>query len=142
MADVATRHPAYGGAEARWKRNRAAVKGRDAILAGGEAFLPRPDGETGPEADARYKAYAERAQWYASPERTKNALVGSVFRKGPKIQELPEAVKYLAENADGSGASLEQIGKRVVGGRGRAGVPVMADDQGMGRHGRISAFSG
>lgn len=127
MADVATRHPAYTGAEERWKRNRAAVKGRDAIRAGGEVYLPRPDGEAGPEADARYKAYADRAQWYAAPERTKNALVGAVFRKGPKRQELPAAIAYLAENADGTGASLEQVGKRVVGDQieaGRIGVLV------------------
>lgn len=115
MADVATRHPAYSGAATRWKRNRDAVNGRDAILAGGEAYLPRTSDDTGEAADKRYKAYAERAQWYAAPERTKNALVGSVFRKGPKVQELPSQIDYLIENADGAGASLEQIGKRVVG---------------------------
>lgn len=114
MSDVATKHPEFTAASFRWRRNRDAIKGRDAILAGGEVYLPRPSDDDGTEADKRYKAYAERSQWYAAPERTKNALVGAVFRKGPKVQEIPSQIEYLIENADGSGASLEQIGKHVV----------------------------
>lgn len=114
MADVTTQHPGYSGAVARWKRNRDAVAGRDAIAAGKEAYLPRPDQDKTPEADARYEAFIGRAQWYASPERTSASLVGAVFRKGPKLQELPEAIAYLAENANGAGASLEQMGKAMV----------------------------
>lgn len=113
---VSTTHAEYDAALDTWRRNRDAVAGQETIKKGGDLYLPRPNAEDLSEANrSRYQRYLDRALWYAAPERTKNALIGSVFRKGPEKQELPSQIDYMAEDADGSGVSLEQIGKHVVG---------------------------
>lgn len=113
---VSTQHPAYAAAANIWRRNRDAVAGQDAIKAGATRYLPMPNESDQSDANkARYARYLARALWYAAPERTKNSLVGAVFRKGPEKQELPEQIAYLIENADGAGVSLTQLGKEIVG---------------------------
>lgn len=121
-------HPSYSGATTRWKRNRDAIRGRDAIAAAGDIYLPRPDMDDTKAAAKRFDALIKRAQWYAAPKRTMESLVGAVFRKGPAKQEIPAAMEYLIEDADGAGQSLEQIGKRVLGEQLVAGgVGLLAD---------------
>jgi hypothetical protein len=113
---VSTQHPEYTAHVATWQRNRDAVAGQDAIKAGGTRYLPQPNPQDESDANrARYARYLERALWYAAPERTKNSLIGAVFRKGPQSQEVPTQVEYLIENADGAGVSLEQLGKEIIG---------------------------
>lgn len=113
---VNSTHPQYDAAVKGWERNRDAVAGQDAIKAKGDRYLPRPNADDKSAANiARYDRYLERALWYAAPERTKNSLIGSVFRKGAEKQELGTAIDYLAEDADGAGVSLEQLSKLVVG---------------------------
>jgi len=113
---VSTQHPAYFAAAPIWRRNRDAVAGQDAIKAGAERYLPMPNESDKSDANkARYARYLARALWYAAPERTKNSLVGAVFRKGPEKQELPTQIDYLIENADGAGVSLIQLGKEIIG---------------------------
>lgn len=153
---VSTQHKQYSGSTARWKRNRDAVKGYDAIKMGGETYLPRPNADTGADADKRYANYLSRAMWYASPERTKNSLVGMVFRKGPEKQEIPSQIEYITENATGSGESLEQVGKKVVGEQleaARIGIlvdfpaapadraPTLEDDQSAERRAYLSLYA-
>ncbi|MEI4473562.1 DUF4055 domain-containing protein [Frigidibacter sp. MR17.24] len=125
---VNSTHPLYQAAVDGWRRNRDAVKGQAAIKAGGELYLPKPNAEDESAANtARYERYLERALWYAAPERTKASLIGSVFRKGPEKQELVPQIEYLLEDADGTGTSLEQVCKEVVGEQleaGRIGVLV------------------
>ncbi|KAA0970300.1 DUF4055 domain-containing protein [Aureimonas fodinaquatilis] len=125
---VNSTHPQYDAARDTWRRNRDAVAGQEAIKAGGELYLPRPNAaDASDENRARYDRYLERALWYASPERTKNSLIGAVFRKGPEKQELVPQIEYLAEDADGAGVSLEQLAKHVVGEQlevGRIGILV------------------
>lgn len=113
---VQSLHPAYEAAQDDWQRNRDAVAGQAAIRRGGDRYLPRPNANDTSEANrARYARYLERALWYAAPERTKASLIGSVFRKGPEKQELAPQVEYLLEDADGTGTSLEQVAKEIVG---------------------------
>lgn len=113
---VNSTHPQYDANVLLWERNRDAVAGQDAIKAKGDRYLPRPNAaDVSAENRARYDRYLERALWYAAPERTKNSLIGSVFRKGAEKQELGTAIDYLAEDADGAGVSLEQLSKEVVG---------------------------
>ena len=125
---VNSTHPQYDAALRGWQRNRDAVAGQEAIAKGGEVYLPRPNAsDTSIENIARYRRYIERALWYAAPERTKESLIGAVFRKGPEKQEIPPQIEYLLEDADGTGASLEQLAKEIVGEQlevGRIGVLV------------------
>jgi hypothetical protein len=99
-----------------WRRNRDAVAGQDAIKAGREIYLPKPNAsDTSAANEDRYQRYLERALWYAAPERTLNSLLGSVFRKGPQVQEVPPQIEYMLQNADGGGSSLIQVAKEIVG---------------------------
>jgi len=112
---VSTQHPAYAAAATRWRRNRDCVSGRDAVHAAGKRYLKPLWLDGSEEARDRFESYLDFARWYAAPERTKNSLVGAVFRKGPEKQELPEQIEYLIENADGAGVSLIQLGKEIIG---------------------------
>jgi hypothetical protein len=113
---VKSTHPEYDANRDGWRRNRDAVAGQEAIKAGAELYLPRPNADDVSLANqARYARYLERALWYAAPERTLNSLVGAVFRKGPAKQEIVPQIDYVLEDADGAGVSLEQMGKAVVG---------------------------
>jgi hypothetical protein len=55
----------------------------------------------------RQKEYADGAIVYNFTKRTLSGMVGSVMRKDPE-QEIPDALKYLLEDADGSGVGLWQ----------------------------------
>lgn len=153
---VATEHPDYQKNKAGWKRNRDAISGQEAIKAGRELYLPKPNpADKTKENSARYENYLERALWYAAPERTQNSLVGFVFRKGPEKQVLVPQIEYISEDADGAGVSLEQLCKEVVGellAVGRVGmlvdfpaprgegIPTAEDDMTNARHAHISIY--
>lgn len=116
---ITSRHPYYENHLLRWRRNRDAVKGQDAIHQGGEFYLPNDNEQdqfTDKEGEAlkRYKRYVMRATWTPITAYTKEGLIGAVFRKSGEC-ELPPLVEYLKENADGAGNSLEQIGKYCIG---------------------------
>ena len=125
---VNSTHPSYDASEIAWRRNRDAVSGQDAIRDGGSLYLPRPNAaDTSRENNARYDRYLERALWYAAPEKTKQSLVGFVFSKGPERREIESQIEYLSEDADGAGASLEQLAKEIIGEQltvGRVGILV------------------
>jgi hypothetical protein len=84
-----------------------------------------PDGETGSEGATnlryaneehkgtgtlRYRNYIKRAVYTNFTGRTKNALVGAVFRKDPTIV-VPAGLEYLIDDATGDGLSLNQLAK-------------------------------
>jgi hypothetical protein len=88
-------------------------------------YLPVPDGETGSEGATnlryaneehkgtgtlRYRNYIKRAVYTNFTGRTKNALVGAVFRKDPTIV-VPAGLEYLIDDATGDGLSLNQLAK-------------------------------
>jgi hypothetical protein len=108
-----------------WQQTRDAVSGSVAIKEKRARYLPVPDGETGSEGATnlryaneehkgtgtlRYRNYIKRAVYTNFTGRTKNALVGAVFRKDPTIM-LPDAIAYLMEDATGDGLSLNQLAK-------------------------------
>ncbi|HEY9818185.1 MAG TPA: DUF4055 domain-containing protein, partial [Candidatus Obscuribacterales bacterium] len=61
----------------------------------------------------RYKDYMKRARFLNVTGRTKAALCGAVFRRDPTC-ELPTAIEYLKEDADGAAESLTQVSKRAI----------------------------
>jgi hypothetical protein len=126
---ITTTHPQYSAALERWVKNRDFCKGEMAVKAKGRVYLPDdnekfvnglPTGESvaGPDADPhkyqrQYFNYLKRATLLAIAQHTRNGLVGMVFNE-PPVHDLPVGLEFILENADGSGQSLEQLGKFVV----------------------------
>lgn len=126
-------HPAYEPHERRAARVRDAVAGTDAVKAAKTLYLPHPvagwdklTGDLREEAVERFEAYIARATFLGVTGRTHEGMLGGVFRKTAEV-ELPAAIDYMREDADGSGMALEQFSKLCVSGvmqEGRAGVLV------------------
>lgn len=99
------------------RTTRDACAGSHAVKRAGVRYLPMPSPilstDTTEEIEAktqRYVAYKQRANYINMVGRTKSAMVGAIFRR-PATVELPAAIQYLIENADGGGQSLEQLAK-------------------------------
>ncbi|MDT8372246.1 MAG: DUF4055 domain-containing protein [Gammaproteobacteria bacterium] len=113
---ITSRHPQYELQLTRWRTNRDAVAGQDAIHRAGELHLPDDNNSYNKDREAinRYKRYLARATWTPITSYTKEGLIGAVFRKSG-VSELPEKIAYMNENVDGAGNSLEQFSKHVLG---------------------------
>jgi hypothetical protein len=61
-----------------------------------------------------YFGYLNRAYFLGVTGRTKEAMIGMVFRKPPTMT-LPAQLEAFAEDIDGAGQSLVQISKEMVG---------------------------
>ena len=122
---ASTKNPTYEMYYDTWQQTRDAVKGSVAIKDKRARYLPVPDGETGSEGATnlryaneehkgtgtlRYRNYIKRAVYTNFTGRTKNALVGAVFRKDPTII-VPAGLEYLIDDATGDGLSLNQLAK-------------------------------
>lgn len=122
---ASTKHPSYELYYNTWQQTRDAVSGSVAIKSKKARYLPVPDSETGSEGATnlryaneenkgtgtqRYKSYIKRAVYTNFTGRTKNALVGAVFRKDPVVN-LPVGLDYLEDDATGDGLSLIQLSK-------------------------------
>ena len=122
---ASTKNPTYHMYYDTWQQTRDAVKGSVAIKEKRARYLPVPDGETGSEGATnlryaneehkgtgtlRYRNYIKRAVYTNFTGRTKNALVGAVFRKDPTIV-VPAGLEYLIDDATGDGLSLNQLAK-------------------------------
>ncbi|MEM6903333.1 MAG: DUF4055 domain-containing protein [Pseudomonadota bacterium] len=109
MSDVKTRHPDYEIYRDQWRTMRDVLGGNDAIQAGGTTYLPKLTEQS----EEAYDAYRERAVFYEATGRTRDGLVGMVFRKPPAIE--PNGLDERALNdIDQQGNSLQAVAKRVV----------------------------
>lgn len=109
MTGVATTHPQYAFALDMWAKTRAACAGQEIIKKGRTKYLPG----FVPEDEARYEQYIKRAYFMGVTGRTRDSLIGMIFRK-PPTYNLPLELEALIENIDGSGQSLEQIAKQAT----------------------------
>ena len=107
---VNTLHPEYIAAQQAWLTTRAAAAGQEEIKRHGKTFLPG----FVPDDPARYAQYIKRAYFMGVTGRTKNSLLGMIFRK-PPTYTLPPRVESLLENIDGAGQSLDQVAKEAGG---------------------------
>ena len=87
--------------------------------------MPRPNvSDKSTENELRYKQYLTRAVFYNVTARTLSGLVGQVFSKDPML-DVPPLLDPIVEDSDGSGVSLIQQSKCVLGhvlAQGRAGL--------------------
>lgn len=83
----------------------------------GTVYLPHPnpDDESQDAVDSanRYSSYLTRAVFYDVAGRTLAGLVGQVYANDPEVV-LPEALKQLQLNVDGTGTNLIQSSKETL----------------------------
>lgn len=90
------------------------LDGEIAIKAKGTTYLPSPVGTGDKTADdARYESYKTRAVFYSVAQRTLKGLVGQVMQRDPVI-EVPDPLKFLLDDIDGTGISAEQLAQFAV----------------------------
>lgn len=106
--DVSKNHPQYNLHLPYWEQIRKFVKGMKDV----QEYLQPVTMDTSPEGIERNRMYKERASYTNFSARTRNAFVGSIFRK-PAQFEIPTGLDYLIENANGSGTTLELLSKSV-----------------------------
>lgn len=105
---VSQLHPDYISALPRVKLVRDFSDGDFAVKAG--PYLP---GFVPADKD-RYEKYKERAYVLGFTGRTKESLVGMIFRN-PATIEVPPKMEPILENLDGSGSSIAQVAKLAAG---------------------------
>lgn len=123
------KHPEYEKHVKRWEKVRDCVEGDDAVKErrgtgsdggtllsmAGTRYLPPPNPDDNSlENKNRYVAYRKRANFVNFTGMTKEGMLGMIFRKEPMI-ELPTAIEYLKENADGAGQALNQELRDIAG---------------------------
>ena len=95
---------------------RDACGGDPTVKAKRELYLPADfakDPVTGKYTE-HYIGYINRAYFLGVTGRTKESMIGMVFRKDPTVV-LPPQMEAFREDIDGAGQSLEQISKEMVG---------------------------
>ena len=113
---ASTFHPDYALMAPVVRAVRDACGGDASIKRAREEYLPADfakDATTGKYTD-HYLSYLGRAYFLGVTGRTKESMVGMVFRKPPTV-DVPDRINAMLENIDGAGQSLEQISKEVVG---------------------------
>lgn len=137
MANYSYIKPEYLLAKPAWDLVKDCVAGSKAVKLKALAYLPKPDPTNGSkENNERYLALLKRAMFLNVTGRTRQGLIGAVFRKSAET-DLPTSIDYIQDNASGDGTSLEQLSKMAIGecletGRGGFFVdyPMVGDDSG------------
>ena len=108
-----------------WLDCRTVLDGGRAVKAGGDRFLPQPEGMSA----VAYAAYVKRALFYGATGRTVEALTGAVFRREPTLA-FPQAFEDELADVTLSGVSFQT-----------AAQDVFSRVLGVGRHGILIDFS-
>lgn len=93
----------------RWPLVRDVCSGSEAVKAKKATYLPVPSEAT----SASYANYIQRAKFLNATSRTRNGLVGAVFRTAPTLT-TPAALDYVKQDVDGSGSSIYQQSQAVL----------------------------
>jgi hypothetical protein len=113
---VKTLHPSLT-AERRleWQIMRDAMDGETQIKARGQEYLPMPGGfKAQPDGGtAMYGAYKRRARFPEILAPSVAAMIGIIHGREIKI-EMPDAMQFLWESADGQGLPLEAFHRRIT----------------------------
>jgi hypothetical protein len=113
---IKTLHPALTEERrAEWRLMRDAMDGESVVKARGETYLPKPDGfKNNPQTEAAlYEAYKLRAQFPEILAPSVAAMIGIIHGKEINI-EMPDAMAFLWEDADGNGLPLEAFHRRIT----------------------------
>ena len=110
---IDTQNPTYEKNLSKWILVRDCVEGAKQVRSKGVTYLPNPESDDPQNTSHRYFNLKKRAQFLNVTARTRNAMVGMAFRRTPEIDVT--GIEYILANATGSGTTLEQLGKIVVG---------------------------
>jgi hypothetical protein len=114
--DVDTHHPDMTPERlAEWKLMADAMAGESAMKLAGDTYLQQPTGFAGhgDRGVAAFRLYKGRAQFPEILAPSVAAMIGIVHGKDIAI-EIPPAMEYLLENADGDGLTLESFHRRIT----------------------------
>ncbi|RDC59775.1 hypothetical protein HME9302_00970 [Alteripontixanthobacter maritimus] len=100
---------------AEWQLVRDAMGGEESVKKAAEAYLPMPGGFKAQSDGGRgmYAAYRNRAQFPELLKPSVGAMIGIIHGQEIPI-DMPEAMNYLWEDADGMGLPLEAFHKRIT----------------------------
>jgi hypothetical protein len=101
---VSSEHKQYTANLDKWKLVR------DVISSHVQCYIKSPD-ITDQERTARY---VRDAQFTNFTGRTKNSLVGAIFRRTPLV-DIPLSVEYIEEDVTGSNESIVKLSQEIVG---------------------------
>jgi len=99
---VAFAHPQYQEAREEWRLIRDCIAGEKHIKARGTYYLPKLEDMTPQE----YQDYVDRSVFFNMVGRTLNGMVGTVFRRPPRVNNLPE---FLEPHIDLIGKDLSPL---------------------------------
>jgi hypothetical protein len=99
---VAFAHPQYDEARDDWRMIRDCIAGEKHIKRRGTYYLPRLEDMSQNE----YRDYVDRATFFNMVGRTLNGMVGTVFRRQPRVLNLPTD---LEENSQKIGKDLSPL---------------------------------
>ena len=110
---IDTENKTYTNNLSKWVLVRDCVSGAKQVRSKGVLYLSNPEPNDPDNKSDRYFDFKKRAQFVNITARTRNAMVGMAFRQPPEIDIT--GIEYIEDNATGSGTTLEQLGKVVVG---------------------------
>lgn len=108
---IESQHPEYEKHVKEWNKVTDCIAGQRAVKEKSTDYLPLMEGAQ--KGDVRYGNYIDRAVFVNYTGRTKDGLLGAIFRKPAEV-EVPDALEYIIDNADGAGESLESLSKDVA----------------------------
>lgn len=119
---VSSTHPDYDAALPSWQLMDDVLGGEESIKAAGDVYLPMFADQSTPE----YQRFQTRADFFNATARTREALIGFLYRKDPEVQ-APEndPMKLFQADATLTGKALYDLGKDIaeeVTGKGRYGT--------------------
>lgn len=103
---VSATHPEYDASIKNWILVRDVVDNNNV----NKKYIKDIDAND-PERNTRYK---DDAVFVNFTNRTRNGLVGAVYRRHPEI-ELPPSIEYLEKDATGGGQGLSKLSKEITG---------------------------
>lgn len=86
------------------------IDGEESVKKKKTEYLPKPNDASGDSkaCDERYSAYLLRAVYYNAVKPTRDALVGQLFLRPPKIK-VPSVMEAMLDDINGDGLNIEQL---------------------------------
>jgi hypothetical protein len=103
-------HPEYNYWKPVWCLLRDCVIGEYEIKRKGTTYLPRLSGHD----EEEYLGYLDRAYFYNMTYRTINGLMGTLFRKEPKVQNVVAPLLKGLKNITKTGTSISSFAKEIA----------------------------
>lgn len=125
IANQLVTHPEYQYWRPDWQKIRDALAGQREIKRKGERYLPKLKGSDQED----YAQYLSRAVFYNMAAQTQNGMIGQIFRRDPKLENLPTKFTTLLNRVAKDNTGIINFTKTAIAeqiGIGRFGILVDA----------------